>query len=205
MQIHEYIRHFSSKVAPTGVAGSIHLVPYKDTQHGPPHECSGRFRRFGIQTSRKWTKFNMNLVKMDQNFDASPAVTTGMPQDPYFVPKHCDTDRNGQATGMDMFGVRCWGTYGSTILFIATENRSEVESSEGEPPGRTSHPTVCAAFRLVSTLCSSAAASWDASWPHNCIPLPNCDRRLGNPNRGDQRSPRKGIAAGSPATWKFLV
>ena len=50
----------------------------------------------------------MNLVKMDQNFDASPAVTTGMPQDPYFVPKHCDTDRNGQATGMDMFGVRCY-------------------------------------------------------------------------------------------------
>ena len=35
-----------------------------------------------------------NLVKMLQKFDASPAVTTGMPQDPYFEPFRVETARS---------------------------------------------------------------------------------------------------------------
>ena len=35
-----------------------------------------------------------NLIKMTQNFDASPAVTTGMPQDPYFEPFRVETARS---------------------------------------------------------------------------------------------------------------
>ena len=38
-----------------------------------------------------------NLVKTARNFDASPAVTTGMPQDPFLVPFR---GRNGQVGGM---------------------------------------------------------------------------------------------------------
>ena len=35
-----------------------------------------------------------NLVKMTQHFDASPAVTMGMPQDPYFGSKRVETARS---------------------------------------------------------------------------------------------------------------
>ena len=35
-----------------------------------------------------------NLVKMARNFDASPAVTTGMPQDPFLVSKRVETGRS---------------------------------------------------------------------------------------------------------------
>ena len=52
-----------------------------------------------------------NLIKTVRNFDASPAVTTGMPQDPYFGPKRVETGQNGQVAGMDLFGVRCWGNF----------------------------------------------------------------------------------------------
>ena len=61
------------------------------------------------------------LVKMARNFDASPAVTTGMPQDPYFGPKRADTDRNGQVTGMDLFGVRCWGHLYNTVRTLQSK------------------------------------------------------------------------------------
>ena len=54
-------------------------------------------------------KIQHELVKMARNFDASPAVTMGMPRDPYFGQKWAETGRNGQVTGMDLFGVRCWG------------------------------------------------------------------------------------------------
>ena len=35
-----------------------------------------------------------NLVKMARNFDASPAVTTGMPQDLFLVSKRIETARS---------------------------------------------------------------------------------------------------------------
>ena len=48
-----------------------------------------------------------NLVKTARNFDASPAVTTGMPQDPFFfaVPGSKRPGRRHGAPALEIFGV----------------------------------------------------------------------------------------------------
>ena len=91
---------WSSYLAPSGNqkrsptwGGRVIWHP-EDTKSGPPPGCSVRF---GHETGREWTKINITSQNDSKNIDASPAVTTGMPQDPYFWSFQ---GRNGQVGGM---------------------------------------------------------------------------------------------------------
>ena len=65
----------------------------KDTKNGPPPECSGQFLPIWARNGSGMDENQHELVKTARNFNASPAVTTGMPQDPYFGSKRVEPAR----------------------------------------------------------------------------------------------------------------
>ena len=77
---------------PPGVVGSPGTLwtPSVVPQLGAPSDFSSIFARnvSGMHENQH------NLINMTQNFDASPAVTKGMPQDPYFGPFRVETAKS---------------------------------------------------------------------------------------------------------------
>ena len=69
---------------------SHHITSHHITsQHGPGAKRQKMSRNgSGIYENQH------NLVKTARNFDASPAATTGMPQDPFLVSKRVETARS---------------------------------------------------------------------------------------------------------------
>ena len=61
----------------------------QDSSHGP-----GVKRQKIARNGSGIYENQHNLVKMARNFDASPAVTTGRPQDPFLVSKRVETARS---------------------------------------------------------------------------------------------------------------
>ena len=69
---------------------SHHITSHHITsQHGP-----GAKRQKIARNGSGMDENQHNLAKTARNFDASPAVTTGMPQDPFLVSKRVDTARS---------------------------------------------------------------------------------------------------------------
>ena len=75
--------HIRSRHVRSDHITSHHITPHHITsQHG-----SGAERQKIARNGSGIDENQHNLVKTAQNFDASPAVTTGMRQDPYLVSK----------------------------------------------------------------------------------------------------------------------
>ena len=75
--------HITSHQIRSDQITSHHITSHHITsQHGP-----GAKRQKMARNGSGMDENQHNLVKMARNFDASPAVTTGMPQDPYLGSK----------------------------------------------------------------------------------------------------------------------
>ena len=79
-----------------------------DSSHGPKAK-----RQKNAQNGSGMDENQHNLITLAQNFNASPAVTTGMPQDHYlfFKTVRNGPKRSGRRHGLvwGPFGVHCWG------------------------------------------------------------------------------------------------